>query len=72
MGLRMYSINILCALRWWRSEEVVIWCSLCAVFRVLHCITYKHHLYLSLIFGGIFTFLVQVPTGVVLWLICVL
>ena len=47
----------------------MIWCSVCTVFRVLHCITHKRHLYLSLIFGVIFTFFLQVPTAIALRLL---
>ena len=68
-GLRWCGISLLCILRWWGFEEVVVWCSLCTVFRVLHCITHKRHLNLSLIFGLIFTFCLQVPTAIALRLL---
>ena len=39
------------------------------MFRVLHCITHKRHLNLSLMFGVIFTFFLQVPTVIALRLL---
>ena len=39
------------------------------MFRTLHCITHKRHLNLSLIFGVIFTLILQVPTVIALMLL---
>ena len=68
-GLGWCGISLLFILRFWGFEEVVVWCSLCTVFRVLHCITHKRHLNLSLIFGVVFTFFLQVPTVIALGLL---